>query len=689
MITGLRRSIGVGALLLLGLARPVFSVSAAESAARHEPLRVGGPAQLAPYAYLDSSGVYTGFSVDFLHFVGQKLKTDNVLFFPANPSESLRMLAAGNLDCIHCVRYSSALAQNYSFAAFYLESPSVMFVLQDRYDVSTLQDLRGKRVAVLGDDPAEARLRQLSGVRVVEAEGLEKAFALLSKRKIDAFVGERLTTLRFLSERRLSGKVKMIGREIAWSRFGILVRKDQTNLARRLNQAVLQAERSGDKKRIFKQWFGEDVQPQIPLTHRVIRWVFVFVGSSLLLAMIVLGWNLLLQRELELKAIAVEKAELDRTIAEEKSRFEAVVQSMTEGLMLVDPEGKIAYLNASGAQYFGRQSAEWPGRPLTVLNEHLFSQIKDHSTLKLKLEQAEQNPTRPVVIEYVLMTTRRQDIRLKIFPVRDRQDRFAGRGILIQDLTHEREVERLKSEFVSIASHELRTPMTSILGFSELMLTQELPRDLNRRYAEQIHAEAERLTRILNDMLDISYLESGEGVLERKPVAISELVWEVVDAFRAQLHDRRELRVMGDGMALTVLADRDKLTQVLWNLLSNADKYSPPGKEVVIEIWQRHAPSPGWNMIAEEAAMLIPAVELKITDFGQGIPADQLSVIFLPFHRVETAVHTIRGTGLGLAIVKRIVEAHGGKVWAKSRLGEETVFTVVLPIQHPTATQGV
>jgi signal transduction histidine kinase len=227
--------------------------------------------------------------------------------------------------------------------------------------------------------------------------------------------------------------------------------------------------------------------------------------------------------------------------------------------------------------------------------------------------------------------------------------------------------------------------MTSILGFSEIMLTQDLPRELQTRYTQQIHKEAERLTRILNDMLDISYLESGEGVLDKKPIHLQELVQDVVNAFGAQLKDGREIRVSVETPLETLAGDRDKLSQVFWNLLSNADKYSPPGREIRMELAQYAGPEKDWELTPEESENLFPALGVRVVDFGQGIPVDQLSLIFIPFHRVETAVHTIRGTGLGLAIVKRIVEAHGGRVWAWSELGKQTVFTVLLPVRTPAA----
>ncbi len=677
--------VAVAALLLAAGARA--DVSRAKASGEPSRLRIGGPLEMAPFAYLDQSGVYTGFSVDLLQSVGQQLGIENVFFYPALPAESLRALAEGEIDCIHSVRYTPELAQKFIFAAFYLESPSLIFVIQERYDLASLQDLLGKRVAVLEDDPAYGVLKRIRQVQLVPVKDIARGFFLLRNGGVDAYVGERLTTMRFLGESNLSGQVKTVGTEVARSRFGVLVRTDEQDLARRLAKGFADVERSGIRERIFNQWFGEKIQPQPPLSRRVLRWVFIFVGGSLLVAMIVLGWNLLLQRELALKAIAIEKAQLDKTIAEEKSRFEAIVQSMTEGLMLVDPQGRIAYLNARGAQYLGRRVEDLLGHPLGVLNEHLLAVAADREVLARKLEYAQQYPSNPLVIEYSAVTTRRQEIRLKLFPVRDRQGEYAGRGLLIEDVTHEREVERLKAEFVSIASHELRTPMTSILGFSELMLTQELPRPLNQRYTEQIHKEAERLTRILNDMLDLSYLESGEGVLEIKQVHFGELINEVVESFQAQLKDRRELKISLAPDTGVLWADRDKLSQVLWNLLSNADKYSPPGKPVGLEVARREQPEPEWNLSRDETALIFPALELRVIDFGQGIPPDHLSLIFTPFHRVETAVHTIRGTGLGLAIVKRIVEAHRGRVWAQSEPGVRTVFTVLLPLRSRAGSQ--
>ncbi len=665
-------------LLAVFAALPALTQASEEGKLRR--LKVGGTLDMAPYAYLDRSGVYTGFSVDLVRAAGEEAKIETVLFYPASHDLNLKKLSSGELDCVHFVRYVPSLARDFQYAAFYLESPSVIFVPSDTYDLAQQNDLEGKRIAILKQDPAYEGLKRIRDSYFVTVEGPEAAFRMLTDRKIDAYIGERLTALHFLGTHGQEHKFKIVGSEVSRSRFGLLTRKGDRTLTPVLSRAFRSLVKSGKRDRIFYQWFGEGFQPQPFLSRQTIRWVMIFVGSSLLVAMIVLGWNLLLQRELELKAVAVEKAELNRKIAEEKSRFEAIVQSMTEGLMLVDPKGAIAYVNAPGAQYLGRRVGDLLLHPLQVLHDYLLAKSKDPETLARKLEQAETHPTRPFSLEFTVTTTKSQDIRLKFFPVRDRFGEFAGRGILIEDITHEREVERLKSEFVSIASHELRTPMTSILGFSEIMLTKTLPGEMMKRYTTQIHNEAERLTRILNDMLDISYLESGEGVLEKQTINVADLVNEVVDNFRAQIKDRRELRIQVHGTPPALLLDRDKILQVLWNLLSNADKYSFTGRKVLVDIWERNEPDPAWRFSPDELSQLLPGVELQVTDFGDGIQEEQLSMIFMPFYRVETAVHTIRGTGLGLAIVKRIVEAHGGRVWAKSEPKKQTVFSVLLPL---------
>jgi signal transduction histidine kinase/ABC-type amino acid transport substrate-binding protein len=642
----------------------------------------GGPEQQPPFAFYDGNGLYTGFSVEYCRGISGFLRIDNVLFYPNTFAENLKALSEGRIDAVLGVRYTPELARDFLFLGPYLESPTVIFVRDTVYDIIGLGDLRKKKVAMLKDDPAWLRLKQFSDLQLKPMENLEMAFVELLSGTVDAYIGERLTTGYYLSQTRREKKVKIIGKEIWHTHYGLLIRRNNTALAIKLRNAISRMQGGGQLAQLSEHWFGERFSKRSWLEQPFMLWVILFIAVSLLVALMVLGWNLLLQRELQLKAMLIEKVELDKKIDKEKSRFKAIVQSMTEGLMLVDPSSKIAYINQPGLLYLNRHLEELVGQSLQILFDYILENSEKNQLLNQQLRQIEANKNTPATIEFSMSRAARVDLRCKFFAVWDPQGEFAGRGILIEEITKEKQIERLKLEFVSVASHELRTPMTSILGFSELILTQNLGPELSHRYTQQIHSEAERLTRILNDMLDMNYLESGEGVLSRKSMDLAKVIGDVVNTFSAQLKERQHiyLHVEAEG-APDFVGDKDKIAQVLWNLLSNADKYSPPSKAIEVFLTTRKQIDPNWKILPGEASQLLPAYEIKVRDYGQGIPEDQLPMIFIPFYRIERDVHTIRGTGLGLAIVRRIVEAHGGRIWAESRLGESTTLVVLLP-QH-------
>jgi signal transduction histidine kinase len=227
------------------------------------------------------------------------------------------------------------------------------------------------------------------------------------------------------------------------------------------------------------------------------------------------------------------------------------------------------------------------------------------------------------------------------------------------------ELERLnraKSDFVSIVSHEFRTPLTGIQGFSEMMANEDLTLEEMREYAGDINKDAQRLNRMINEMLDLDKMESGRMQLHREPVDLNAIVAETVDLVRPNAPGHR-LRVTLDPAVGEVQGDRDKLTQVMTNLLNNAVKYSPNGGEVVVT-----------------TRVEGDAVHILVRDHGMGIPKEALQTIFERYGRIESkATRHIQGTGLGLPIVRQIVQLHGGTVWAESSVGEGSVFHVNLP----------
>jgi signal transduction histidine kinase len=248
--------------------------------------------------------------------------------------------------------------------------------------------------------------------------------------------------------------------------------------------------------------------------------------------------------------------------------------------------------------------------------------------------------------------------------------------LLLQDVTDSRRVEALiatnaelnrlneaKSEFVSVISHEFRTPLTGIQAFSELLRDEEFSDTETKEFAGFINQEAERLGRMIGDLLDLDRMESGRMMLQLEALDFNALVEGVVAAARPNSPGHTVQLDLDPGLP-TLTADRDKLTQVVVNLLSNAIKYSPDGGAVTV----------GTALDAGQA-------HLAVRDEGIGIADAELEVIFERYTRLLAGQsRSIEGTGLGLAIVRQIAELHGGRAWAESTVGKGSTFHVLLPL---------
>jgi signal transduction histidine kinase len=250
----------------------------------------------------------------------------------------------------------------------------------------------------------------------------------------------------------------------------------------------------------------------------------------------------------------------------------------------------------------------------------------------------------------------------------DRSDEFGTLSASFQDMTRQlAELDKLKAEFVSVASHELKTPINVIIGYTQL-LREELYgplTDKQRKVADVLELQSKTLARLVSQLLDVTRFEAGAGKLEVRPIDLNQMLHHLEQAFQV-LADQRGIRfnvVAHDGLPGTVTWDADRVNEVLGNLLSNAFKFTERGGEVQLTV-----------MSTENG------VQMEVRDTGAGIPAEQLPRIFEKFFQADNqgaAAHA--GSGLGLAIARSIVEAHGGQIACDSTPGEGTTFTIVLP----------
>ena len=252
---------------------------------------------------------------------------------------------------------------------------------------------------------------------------------------------------------------------------------------------------------------------------------------------------------------------------------------------------------------------------------------------------------------------------------------------LAQAVERLQEADRVKSNFLATVSHELRTPLTSVIGYSEMLL-EGIAGELNdeqREYVRTVMEKGDQLLQLITGILDISRMEAGEMKIERHPFDLDEVVGVALSTIAP--HARRKKLVMSctvpEALPL-VLGDRDKIRQVLLNLLGNAVKFTPEGGKV--EVTAQLAP-------LLPAAESNRAVRVSVRDSGIGVPPEHQKRVFDPFFQVDnSSTREYGGTGLGLSIVKRLVEAHGGVVWVESEAGKGSTFSFTVPLAAGPAT---
>jgi PAS domain S-box-containing protein len=369
-------------------------------------------------------------------------------------------------------------------------------------------------------------------------------------------------------------------------------------------------------------------------------------------------------------AVAIENARLFNDMTEERNRNRAILDSIADGVFTTDLDQKITNMNPAAERLVGQHCpdllgqvyldalgiSDRQGKPIIPEMSPCLQAIRDRASTEPRVFQIFRADGKPALIALVAA------------PIIDSGDVISGVVGVFRDVTKEQEVSRLKDEFVSLVSHELRTPMASVLGFSELMLTRNLSESKSRLYVETIHKEAQRLSNLISDFLDIQRMEAGRQVYNYIDVNLQDLTKSVIDLFSPQ---RRQIQVNIPSHLPKLWADPDRLVQTLTNLVGNALKYSPNGGDVIISA---HANDSGM-------------VEIAVQDHGLGIPKEAQNQLFGKFFRVDNSDRReIGGTGLGLAISREIVEAHGGKIWVESELGQGSTFYFTIPVAHNQKT---
>lgn len=379
-----------------------------------------------------------------------------------------------------------------------------------------------------------------------------------------------------------------------------------------------------------------------------------FLGGFLGLMGLVLGawWEIKLARKREAEDIKRSKLR------------EAILTSMGDAVIVVDRANRILFVNPAAEKLLGKSSTETVGDDL---RKHLPAQEMGKSGVRVILGIRQDRPAAEDSLQSNQENADDLVMSMDVAPLQSDDGMLSGTVRSLHDVTELARVNQLKSEYVSTVSHEMRTPLTSIKAYLDLLLEGETG-ELNEMQLEALRVmegSTNRIIDMINNFLDLARVEEGIISFERKPFVFDSAVSEAVGPLRGQFNEKDiRLKVHLPGRPLWVAGDRTRIVQVLTNLLSNAYKYTPSGGEVNLSVT-----SDG------------PRLRTDVSDTGIGIAEEDQAKIFTKFYRASNneLADQVVGSGLGLAISKSIVEMHGGEIWFESKAGSGSTFSFTLP----------
>jgi len=345
-------------------------------------------------------------------------------------------------------------------------------------------------------------------------------------------------------------------------------------------------------------------------------------------------------------------------IIAEKNRIQTILNSMTEGVVALDNQGNVLLLNSAVENFLGVAREAY-------LDKNILNLIRNYD-LERAVKQALKSE-RPITQEFQLIYPEPSFYYLKATPLKNQEQEKEGIVLLLRNITKEKKLDQMRTEFVANVSHELRTPLTSISGFLETLREGAIDDPAAaRRILEIMSKETNRLAKLIDDLLHLSKIEERRVVHRWQLVQLKEIINQVTVMFQPQAQQKSLSLTVEIPVELPCISgDPDLLAQVLTNLVDNAIKYTLPGGQVLIR-----------------ATTYRDTVQVEVKDTGIGIPPEDLPRIFERFYRVEKArARELGGIGVGLAIVKHIIKAHGGSIKAESIPHQGSSFKVTLPAE--------
>lgn len=346
----------------------------------------------------------------------------------------------------------------------------------------------------------------------------------------------------------------------------------------------------------------------------------------------------------------------------EKNKSVAIVDSISDPLLVLDTDFKIIFINSACGNFFNISEHKAPGKHFieVIRNTDIYDYISNSINMDMSSEEQK--------IVNLVNNDERYYFNIVVTAFKDKNAKLNGVVVLFQDVTQLKHLEEVKGDFISTISHEFKTPLTSIMIGTSLLKDDNIGplNDKQKDITAAIQEDSERLSELVTNLLRLTRLQSGNSIFNLQPNSVIGIIENSVKKFYDQASSREvNLYYEADESLPRVMADSEKMTWVINNLISNALKYTNAGDSIQIR-----------------AYIKTNKMYIEVKDSGIGIPLEYQSKIFDKFMQVEGNDNEFRGTGLGLAIAKEIIEAHNGDIWCESELDLGSIFTFTLPLAN-------